>query len=167
MAKRELVELFRGKGAHVDPIACVEDISAEFASQQIAGFPHSIGQVVFHLNFWMNYDLRRIRGEKPAYPDHAAESWAVSPCPTDGQHWDRIRRDFAWFLAEYVKLAETSPAELAREIEPLHDSHKKIANTLEALLWQSVAHLSYHVGQIALLRRVLGAWPPRQGGDTW
>lgn len=29
------------------------------------------------------------------------------------------------------------------------------------------SHVSYHFGQIALLRRMLGAWPPRGGGDTW
>jgi len=28
-------------------------------------------------------------------------------------------------------------------------------------------HVSYHVGQIALLRRMMGAWPPPGGGDTW
>lgn len=167
MSQPALIELLRGKGAHVDPIACVEDISAEIAARQLPGFPHSIGQIVFHINFWMNYDLRRIRGEKPPYPEHAAESWPTLSCPSDAQDWDRLRRDLAWFLAEYTTLAESSPAHLAREIEPLTESHKKHANTLEALLWQSVAHVSYHVGQIALLRRVLGAWPPRAGGDTW
>jgi uncharacterized damage-inducible protein DinB len=30
-----------------------------------------------------------------------------------------------------------------------------------------VAHTSYHVGQIAMIRRVLGAWPPGAGGDSW
>ena len=28
-------------------------------------------------------------------------------------------------------------------------------------------HNSYHLGQIVMLRRVLGAWPPPAGGDTW
>ena len=28
-------------------------------------------------------------------------------------------------------------------------------------------HVSYHGGQIALVRRMLGAWPPPGGGDTW
>ena len=26
---------------------------------------------------------------------------------------------------------------------------------------------SYHAGQIALLRRQAGAWPPERCGDTW
>jgi uncharacterized damage-inducible protein DinB len=35
------------------------------------------------------------------------------------------------------------------------------------VLWQTLVHNSYHFGQIAMLRRVLGAWPPRGGGDSW
>lgn len=167
MTERVLKELLRGKGAHADPLACIEDISAELAARSIPRFPHSIGQIVFHMNYWMNYDLRRIRVEKPPYPAHAAESWPEAASPRDGQDWDRLRRDFAWFLAEYAKLGESSSTELAREIEPMHEGHKKIAATLEAILWQSVAHVSYHTGQVALIRRVLGAWPPRGGGDTW
>jgi uncharacterized damage-inducible protein DinB len=29
------------------------------------------------------------------------------------------------------------------------------------------AHNSYHSGQIAMLLRAFGAWPPAGGGDTW
>ena len=78
-----------------------------------------------------------------------------------------MRRDFARLLAEYAKLAESSRAELDRQIETVHDGDMKVAGTLEAVLWQMVAHNSYHVGQIAMIRRALGAWPPRGGGDSW
>jgi len=56
---------------------------------------------------------------------------------------------------------------MQRHIETVQEGDKKVAGTLEAVLWQIVAHNSYHVGQIALIRRTLGAWPPRGGGDTW
>jgi uncharacterized damage-inducible protein DinB len=49
----------------------------------------------------------------------------------------------------------------------VHEGDKKIASTLEAVLGQMVAHNSYHLGQIAMIRRALGAWPPKAGGDTW
>ncbi|MFZ0947828.1 MAG: hypothetical protein WAN19_06795, partial [Candidatus Sulfotelmatobacter sp.] len=69
MSSRDaLTELLRGKGAHADPLACVEDLSVELGARQITGFPHSIGQLVFHMNYWMDYELRRIRGQRPAYP---------------------------------------------------------------------------------------------------
>ena len=144
------------------PIACVEDVSDELAQRHVEGFPHSIADLIFHMNYWMNYELKRIRGEKPKYPQHNSESF-----PKSAQNWDQLRRDFSWFLAEFAKLAQSSREEMNRHIESVHEGDKKVAGTLEAILWQMVAHNSYHTAQIATLRRVLGAWPPRAGGDTW
>ena len=167
MSQRALTELLRGKGAHVDPIACVEDLSAELAARQVAGFPHTIGQLVFHMNYWMEYELRRIRGDSPAYPEHNSESFPAASAPLDEREWDRLRARMGQLLGAFFELAQSSTQELQREIKSTHEGDKKVAGTLEAVLWQMVAHNSYHVGQIALVRRALGAWPPRAGGDTW
>jgi uncharacterized damage-inducible protein DinB len=167
MSQAALIELLHGKGAHVGPMACVEDLSAELAAEPVTGFPHSIGQIVFHINYWMNYELRRVRGERPAYPRHASESWPASPSPTDAADWDLLRSRLAALLADYATLAQSSPDELRRQIETVHPGDMKVASTLQAVLWQMVAHNSYHIGQIALLRRGLGAWPPASGGDSW
>ncbi len=167
MSSRALTELLRGKGAHADPLACVEDISGELAARSIAGFPHSIGQLVFHMNYWMDYEVRRIRGERPAYPEHSSESFPPAPSPADAQDWDQLRERFAGLLADFIALAKSSPEEMRRQIETVHDGDTKLAGTLEAVLWQMVAHNSYHTGQIAMMRRSLGAWPPRGGGDAW
>ena len=167
MASRALTELLRGKGAHADPIACVEDISHELAARHVQGFPHSIGQQVFHMNYWMDYELRRIRGDRPAYPEHNSESFPPAPSPADVQDWDGLRNRFASLLADFAALADSAPKDMHRQIETVHEGDKKLAGTLEAVLWQMVAHNSYHIGQIAMIRRMLGAWPPRGGGDTW
>jgi uncharacterized damage-inducible protein DinB len=167
MSQRELTELLRGKGAHADPIACVEDLSAELAARHVDGFPQSVGQLVFHMSYWMDYELRRIRGERPVYPEHSSESFPSGPSPADEQGWDELRAQMADLLAEFAELARSSPQELQREIEGAYEGDKKVAGTLEAVLWQMVAHNSYHVGQIAMVRRALGAWPPRGGGDSW
>ena len=157
-----LTELLRGKGAHVDPIACVEDIDVDLVQLRIEGFPHSIADLVFHMNYWMNYELKRIRSERPKYPKHNAESFPNTP-----QDWNHLKRDFSWFLAEFARLAHSTREEMNRQIDSIHDGDQKLAGTLEAVLWQMVAHNSYHTGQIAMLRRVLAAWPPKAGGDTW
>ena len=167
MSRRELIELLHGKGAHADPIACVEDLSAELAARQVAGFPHSVGQLVFHMNYWMEYELRRIRGERPAYPEHSAESFPAVPVPADAADWERLRTRFIDLLDEFTVLAKSSPAALDRQIETVHEGDTKLAGSLEAVMWQMVAHNSYHVGQIAVIRRALGAWPPHGGGDSW
>jgi uncharacterized damage-inducible protein DinB len=167
MSERSLTELLHGKGAHADPIACVEDISAEIAGRHVEGFPHSAAQLVFHMNYWMNYELRRIRGEQPAYPEHAAESFPAEGAPVDAREWERLRTDLASLLVQYAELAKSSEQEMQRQIESSREGDTKVAGTLEAVLWQMVAHNSYHTGQIALIRRAIGAWPPRGGGDTW
>jgi uncharacterized damage-inducible protein DinB len=167
MTSRALTELLHGQGAHADPIACIEDLSFDLAAQRVAGFPHSIGELVFHMNYWMDYELRRIRGERPEYPEHNSQSFPSSPSPANAPDWDHLRKSFAGLLAEFGALANSSSPEMQRQIESLHAGDKKVEGTLEAVLWQMVAHNSYHTGQIAMIRRVLNAWPPRGGGDTW
>jgi uncharacterized damage-inducible protein DinB len=167
VSSRALTELLHGEGAHADPVACVEDLSAELAARRVEGFPHSIGQLVFHMNYWMDYELRRIRGERPAYPRHSSESFPPGEVPTAAENWDRLRKRFAGLLADFTALSKSSPEEMQRQIETVHEGDTKLAGTLQAVLWQMVAHNSYHVGQIAMLRRMLGVWPPRGGGDTW
>ena len=167
MTSRALTGLLHGMGAHADPVACIEGLSAELAARQVDGFPHSIAQLVFHMNYWMDYELRRIRGKRPAYPEHNSESFPPAPSPADTQDWDRLRKRFAGLLAEFAALATSSPDEMQRQIETIHEGDKKVAGSLNAVLWQMVAHNSYHTGQIAMIRRMLGVWPPRGGGDTW
>jgi len=167
MSQRALIELLRGKGAHADPLACVEDISAELAVRHVKGFPHSIAGLVFHMNYWMDYELRRIRGDRSAYPEHNSESFPSKSSSGNDQDWEPLRKQFASLLVEFAALANSSAEEMQRQIASAHAGDTKLAGTLEAVLWQMVAHNSYHVGQIAMIRRTLNTWPPRGGGDTW
>src|ERR1700730_8588902 len=140
MSSRALTELLHGKGAHADPNACIEDIPDALAARHAEGFPHSIGQLVFHMNYWMDYELRRIRGQRPAYPEHNAESFPLASSPADGEEWDRLRKCFARLLADFAALANSSPEEMRRQIETVHEGDKRVAGSLEAVLWQMVAH---------------------------
>src|SRR5271163_3769463 len=127
MFSRALTELLHGKGSHADPLACVEDLSAELAARHVEGFPHSIGQLVFHMNYWMDYELRRIRGERPAYPEHSSESFSPSPTPADPRAWDHLRKRFADLLMDFDGLANSSPQEMQRQIESVHKGDTKLA----------------------------------------
>jgi|ERR1700692_954467 len=167
MSSRALTELLHGKGAHADPVACVEDLSAELAARHGQGFPHSIAELVFHMNYWMEYELRRIRGENPIHPDHNSESFPPAGSSFNTEDWNVLKNTFGALLADFTALAASSGKDMQREIESVHERDRKIAGTLEASLWQMVAHNSYHIGQIAMLRRALNAWPPRGGGVNW
>jgi uncharacterized damage-inducible protein DinB len=162
-----LVELLYGKYAHANPVACIEDVSFDLAGRRAENLPHSIWQLVSHVNYWMDYELRRIRAENPPYPAHAAESWPATAAPANESEWKKSIAQFKELLEKLAALAQSAPEVLAREVPATHLDHTKHSSSLHAVLWQTLVHNSYHVGQIAQLRRALGAWPPAGGGDSW
>jgi uncharacterized damage-inducible protein DinB len=74
---------------------------------------------------------------------------------------------FTELLAEVGALANLSADQLQCQVEPTHPGHERQSSSVLAVLWQTVVHNSYHLGQITLLRRSLNVWPPEGGGDTW
>jgi uncharacterized damage-inducible protein DinB len=167
MPEPTLIELLYGKGAHANPLACVEDVSAELAGRHIDGFPHSIWRLVNHMNYWMDYELKRIRDEAPPYPEHAAGSWLPDSIPPNETRWKEAVSTFTDLIGQLATLAESASEALSREVKPAHPQQATHSSSVNAVLWQTMAHNSYHVGQIAMIRRCLGSWPPSGGGDTW
>jgi uncharacterized damage-inducible protein DinB len=163
MAGEILQELLHGRGSHADPVAIVEGISADVAGRPLAGAQHTIWQLVWHMNFWMDYELRSLEGPEEEYPAHAAESWPAASSPPDRAVWEaevaRFRRQVEALGAWGRRAAEEQL--LDRMLHPAQ------GDRIGDVLWQMVAHNSYHAGQVALLRRAFGAWPPAGGGDTW
>lgn len=167
MSDKTLRELVYGKGAHVDPVACVEDISVDVAGRTVADSPHSIWQLVMHMNYWMDYELRKIAGETPHYPGKAVDSWPNHPESANEDQWQLSRQHFIECLARIAVLADSDPAILEKIVEDVGPANVSRQSTVRTTLFQITAHNSYHAGQIALLRRQAGAWPPERGGDTW
>src|SRR5579864_189883 len=123
MAERALSELLYGQGAHADTLACVAEVPPALAGRRPDHSPHSIWQLVYHMNYWMDYELKRIRGEKPAYPEHASESWPVNAAPETAEEWQNTIARFGELLEELARLAESPPEILAEEVAATHSSH--------------------------------------------
>jgi len=76
--------------------------------------------------------------------------------PASPQEWERTVRRFGDALEGLEKRS--------READLLS---KRGKTTRLEMLHVIGSHTSYHVGQVALLRQLLGAWPPPSGGVTW
>jgi uncharacterized damage-inducible protein DinB len=159
--------LLRGKGAHADPVAILSDVSVSAAGRLMEGYPHSIWQIVEHMNYWMQYELDRIAGKKPHYPEHAIESWPEETAPRDDRDWQDARAELATRIDSLSKLSELDEVSLRVPVESMHAKEEPRSTSVESVLWQIMVHNSYHVGQIAMLMRLFGLWPPRSGTDTW
>ena len=79
--------------------------------------------------------------------------------PTDG--WPELLRAFRAGIEQCVALTGEERA-LA---EPYHWGQETM--TVGYALLDVAAHNAYHVGQIVLLRQLIGAWPPEGGAFTW
>lgn len=163
MPNRPLSDLLRGRGSHVDPVACLEGVTAVLAGQQCEQADHTIYQLTWHMNYWMDYELRSLEGPEVPYPARARESWPPTPAPPSEAAWAEEVARFRRQIDALTLWARRSTLDggVSRIIHP------KQGDTAQDVLWQIVAHNSYHSGQVALLRRAFGAWPPPSGGDTW
>jgi uncharacterized damage-inducible protein DinB len=165
MNHQTLLELIYGHGAHVDVVACAT-VPLALAGKRPEGFPHSVWQQVRHMTYWTEYELARIAGTPWPYPEHASESWPAEPAPASEQDWATALAGFKACLDRMAALVRAGDETLRRPVLPTA-AQSKPAGSVEAVLWQTVVHNSYHIGQVAEVRRALGAWPPETGGDTW
>jgi uncharacterized damage-inducible protein DinB len=166
MPQPVMQELVTGKGAHADAVACVTGISVATAGERVALFPHTLYGLVWHAAYWMDYEAQRIAGQAPPYPEHAAASWPENEAPRDEAEW---KATVAWFregIDALGSLAALPPAEGQRQVKRTHEGSNQ-GDTVADIVWQTLVHNSYHVGQIVLLRQALGVWPPPAGRDTW
>ncbi|MFO7171800.1 MAG: DinB family protein [Bacillota bacterium] len=158
MLTRILQDALEGRGSHVSPTNALDGLDWELAGRRPPGSPHSIWEILQHMIFWQDFFLAWMRGERPAVPATAAASWPDRTAPEGAAEWEGAVARFQKGLAEAM-------AEAEKDLEatiPGSPGHSRA----DALV-QLIGHNSYHLGQIVLLRRQLGAWPPPGGGDTW
>jgi uncharacterized damage-inducible protein DinB len=115
------------------------------------------------MNYWMAYELSSMEGPEARYPEHADQSWPEVADPSSADAWQAEVGRFHRHVDQLCDWARR--AELEGQGDRI--AHRARGETVQDVLWQIATHNSYHTGQVALLRRAFGAWPPAGGGDTW
>jgi uncharacterized damage-inducible protein DinB len=145
-----------GKGAHVEAQNIVAGVEWKVAGTRPEGVPHSLFQLLNHMNYWQDWAVKWLDGKKPPIPKHASGSWPGSPGPASPEEWERAVQHFRSGLDELDRRA--------READLFSKRGEK---TRLEMLHTIASHNSYHAGQVVLLRQMLGTWPPPSGGLTW
>jgi uncharacterized damage-inducible protein DinB len=138
-------------------------ITLEQATAKPCNSPHSITDILAHLNFWQSWALAAIRGEPNPMPAKAADGWVGL-----AGNWEGLVSEFLKGLEEAKTLTDDE-ALLQKPFDPegkIGWGFEKIS-VGEAILDVIAVHNAHHLGQIILLRRMLGVWPPEGGGSTW
>ena len=152
-AIRELLaKALAWEDAHVSFDKAVAGVPAALRGTTPPGLPHSPWQLVEHLRITQHDILDfcvNASYEEMKWPD---DYWPDSPAPPSDAAWDdsidRYTRD--------RKALQALAADRARDLEATipHGSGQTYLRELVLV----IDHSAYHVGQLVLVRRLLGLW---------
>ena len=152
MVKRALA----GEDAHVTTGRVFDGLEWRFAGIRPGPSPHSVFELASHMVFWQQWGLAWLDGRSPAAPEHAAGGWPSSPTPGSRREWLEVVRHFQAGLKE-----------LTQRVDDTAMAQRRRGKSAVEMIATIAMHNSYHAGQVALLRQLLGHWPPPTGGLTW
>src|SRR5579862_8892114 len=152
IVREYLRKLLLWHDAHLDWKAALSGFPAEQRGLKPEGAEHSAWELLEHVRIAQWDILEFSRNPKHVSPDWPAGYWPKSPEPPNAKAWD-----------ESVKKFEAETREMEKLIsDPKNDLFAKIPQgTGQTLLREALLvadHNSYHLGELVIVRRLLGNW---------
>ena len=152
--REHLARLLDWEDARVGFDAAVAGVPAHMRGTVPPGLPHSIWQLVEHIRLAQHDILdfsRNAKYEEMKWPD---DYWPASPEPPDDKAWDKSVAAFRRDRRAVQKMAADPTVNLNKRIP--HGTGQTYLREVLLVL----DHNAYHVGELVMLRRLLGAWKP-------
>ena len=146
----ELSILLQGGNAHASFHDAVKGLKPELRGIKPDNMPYSIWQLVEHIRIaqWdMMQFCKDANHQSPKWPD---EYWPEELAPKDEDAWSGALKQIDSDLDEFIALLEHG--DIYQPLE--HGDGQSILR--EAL--QIADHNAYHIGEIIVIRRLLGDW---------
>lgn len=150
--RRQLAQLLDWEDAHVGFDAAIAGIPEALQGVQPAGLPYSPWQLLEHIRLAQRDILEFC--EDPAYRERRwpDDYWPPAPSPPDQKSW----------AASVAAVRRDRQALQALAVDPARDllapiPHGSGQTYLRELLLVA-DHTAYHVGQLVVVRRLLGSW---------
>ena len=150
--REHIANLLTGRGAHIDWKSTFSGIPPELRGVRPNAAPRSTWELLEHMRIAQWDILEFSRDPKHVSPDWPAGYWPETPDPPNAKAWEKSLKLFARDLAAMKKLVADRRTRLFARIP--HGTGQTILR--EALLVAD--HNAYHLGQVILVRRLLGAW---------
>jgi hypothetical protein len=151
--REHLLYLLKGGGAHLDFDKAVAGLPAELRGAKPPGVPYTPWRLLEHLRI-AQWDIleftRNPRHVSPLWPEGY---WPAGDALPDDGAWDRSVAAFRADLRAMQDLVADPTTDLFAPL-PHGEGQTPLR---EALLVAD--HNAYHLGQLVVVRRLLGAWP--------
>ena len=150
--REHVLYLLRGGGAHANFESATKGLPVELRGKRPKGAEHSPWEILEHMRIAQSDILEFSRDATHTSPEWPAGYWPKTQTPPSAAAWTRSVRSFSADLEAMCALVEAKSTNLFARIP--HGSGQTILR--EALLVAD--HNAYHVGELVLVRRLLGAW---------
>jgi hypothetical protein len=150
--REHLLELLRGGSAHLNFEKAVAGLPAKLRGAKPAGQPHTPWRLLEHMRIAQWDILEFCRNPDHVSPDFPDGYWPAGDAPPDVGAWDRSAAAFRADLRAMQELVADPATDLFAPLP--HGTGQTVLR--EALLVAD--HTAYHLGQLVLVRRLLGAW---------
>ena len=146
----ELIWLLEGGGAHAGFDEALDGLPEELRGKKVDKLPYSIWQLVEHIRIAQWDMVKFSQHEKHISPPWPEGYWVKETAPDDDEAWVKSiqqinddRNDFIDLLKSeniYTKFPHGDGQSILREALQIAD------------------HNAYHIAEIIVIRRLLGAW---------
>ncbi|HUN85175.1 MAG TPA: DinB family protein [Terracidiphilus sp.] len=150
--RQHIVNLLKGGHAHADFDAAFKSVPVEVRGKRPRGSEHSPWEILEHLRIAQWDILEFSRNPKHKSPDWPSGYWPGKSAPSDEKAWEKSVRAFRKDLKAICDMVEDESTDLFAKIP--HGEGQTILR--EAMLVAD--HNAYHLGEMVLVRRLLGAW---------
>jgi len=150
--REHLGRLLTWEDSHVGFDTAIAGIPPSFRGKTPKGAPYSIWQLLEHmrraqhdiLDFCQNPNYKELH-----WPD---DYWPETAAPPSPKAWNASVRDFQKDRETFVKLAKDPKVDLTAKIP-----HGQGQTYLREIIL-AADHAAYHVGELVLVRKLLGIW---------
>lgn len=152
--RQHVLSLLDGRNAHMTFDDAVANLPDEFINARAPNVPYTLWHLIEHLRIAQWDILEYVRNplyESPAWPEGY---WPPRDAMADRAAWEQTVAQFRRDLADMKAIVSDPATDLHAPIPHGYGGHTILR---EALLVAD--HNAYHIGELGILRQVLGAWP--------
>ena len=157
VVREELLALLKGGHAHMDFDDAVADFPPEAMNETAPNLTYTPWELLEHIRINQWDILEFIRD-----PDHVSPDWPEGYWPAEGETateeiWERTVAQIRSDREALIALVEDPETDLTAPLPhaPEYTVVREILTVTD--------HGGYHIGELALMRGVMGTWPEEQG----
>jgi uncharacterized damage-inducible protein DinB len=151
--RKELIWALNGGNAHVDFETAINDIPKAYYGAEVPEIPYTLWRILQHMQISQRDIIEYI--QNPDYKERSwpEDYWPKEKAPKKATAWKACVEEFRKDVKELTAILKHPKTELTKPIP-----HIPKGPTLLREILLVIDHNSYHIGQIILLRGLLGIW---------